>query len=155
MASHNRLEQTLIEWAEPIAEAEGYIVVDIRVQGPKDRPRILVALDKVGGVQIDDCSHFSRLFGARLDIEEDLIPGSYLLEVSSPGLDRTLRSDRELTLFQGREVQVRTFAPVEGQKEFVGYLESADPQHIVIRDEEELRHIPRDMVSRIKLHFQP
>ncbi len=155
MSSHFHQEEAIMVLAEPIARAEGYQIVEVRYHTQSDRPRIRVVLYKSGGITIADCSHFSELLGARLDLEEERLPDGYYLEVSSPGADRTLKTQREFEIFAGREIEVKTYAPVEGQKEFVGQLKERREDAIVIEVNGVSQEIPRQMVARTKLHFQP
>ncbi len=154
MASKREIEEMIIEIGEPIARTQGHTMVDVEFHSGK-RPRIMVILDNPAGISVGECQKFSSLLSARLDIEEDAMPDGYYLEVSSPGLDRKLRRDQEFDIFRGRRVQVRTYAPVEGKKEFYGKLEGLQDGEVLILDEESgtSRAIPRDMVSRCKLHY--
>lgn len=155
MVKKRGIEDLILRLSEPIADAEGQTVVAVEYTGGRSRPTIHVTLHKQGGVTVGDCQRFSSLLGARLDLEEDHLPDGYYLEVSSPGLDRTLKAEREFEVFRGRTIRVNTYAPVDGQKEFTGVLEGADDDHIVISDEEgNERRIPRDMVARAKLHYE-
>ncbi len=155
MAKRRDIQDLILRLAEPIADAEGQVVVAVQCSGGRSRPTILVTLDKPGGVTVGDCQRFSGLLGARLDLEEDVLPDGYYLEVSSPGLDRTLKTDREFEVFRGRTIRVNTYAPVDGSKEFMGVLQEADDEHIVITDEEGNEHrIPRKMVARAKLQYR-
>jgi len=156
VSTKRQIEEMIIELGEPIADAHGHDLVDAEYMTGEGRPRILVTLDKPGGVSIGDCQKFSNLLGARLDLEEDKLPDGYYLEVSSPGLDRSFRRDREFDIFRGRNVHVRTYAPVNGRKEFYGKLEGLHDDEVLIMDEEEgVSHaIPHDMVARCKLHYE-
>jgi ribosome maturation factor RimP len=90
-----------------------------------------VYIDKEGGVTIDDCEIVSREVEAVLDVE-DPIPYSYVLEVSSPGLDRPLKSPKDFRRFSGEKVRVVTRDPIERQTFFVGEIESATDDNIVL-----------------------
>src|SRR3990172_2011345 len=80
-----------------------------------------VYIDKVGGVSVDDCARISRQISAQFDVD-DPIPGSYTLEVSSPGLDRPLVSDADFERFAGQRVRLSTYAPIDGRRNFQGRL---------------------------------
>ena len=151
----SRVEELVEQLAEPIARAEGQIVVAVEYAVEHGRPRMLVTLDKPGGISVGDCQRFSDLLGARMDLEEDRLPDGYYLEVSSPGLDRVLKRDREYDVFRGRLVEIRTYAPVQGQKKHLGTLGGLCEDHVILTDEEgnSLR-IPRHMISRAKLHYR-
>src|SRR4029450_993152 len=78
-------------------------------------------IDRPGGVTLEDCQEASRQLGAELDVE-DLIQDSYTLEVSSPGLDRPLRTEEDFRRFLERLIVIHTFEPLERRRDFVGYL---------------------------------
>src|SRR5262249_45793937 len=107
--------------AAPVLEAHGLTLVDLDVAGGGRRSLVRVFVDKPGGVTIDDCQRFSREIGDLLDVA-DLVPGSFDLEVSSPGLDRELKKDREFAWAVGRQVRAWSREPVDGQREFLGRL---------------------------------
>ena len=88
------------------------------------------------GVGIDDCEKVSRAFSEKLD-EEDFIPDAYILEVSSPGLGRALKKDRHLERSLGEEVEVKTYKPINRQKEFIGILKAFDKDTVTIKIETE------------------
>lgn len=112
-------------------------------------------IDKEGGVNITDCENVSRELSDLLD-EQDFIPDAYILEVSSPGLGRTLKKDKHLLASIGQEVEVKLFkAPefADGDKckEFSGILESFDNQIIIIRIGEQTRTFERSNIALIRL----
>ncbi|MCD7805884.1 MAG: ribosome maturation factor RimP [Lachnospiraceae bacterium] len=92
-------------------------------------------IDKPEGVTIQDCEDVSRALSDRLD-EEDFIEDAYILEVSSPGLGRILKKDRHLQSALGQEIELKTYRPVEGQKEFSGILKSFDTESLVLACEQ-------------------
>jgi ribosome maturation factor RimP len=91
------------------------------------------SLDQLAGVTHEDCERFSQDFGTVIDVEE-LIPGSseYTLEVSSPGLDRKLRSAEDFARFRGSLAKVQTFAPVAGNRHWLGRIQSGSETEIVL-----------------------
>jgi ribosome maturation factor RimP len=119
------------EIAERVAASSGLEVVDVEFRGSGRSRMLRVFLDKpgassgdpLGGVTHGDCANFSREFGTILDVE-DAVPGSYTLEVSSPGLDRKLTKAREFERFVGSRVKVTTRNPVNNNRYFEGRLES-------------------------------
>ncbi|MCD7738519.1 MAG: ribosome maturation factor RimP [Lachnospiraceae bacterium] len=88
-------------------------------------------IDKPEGVTILDCENVSRALSDRLD-EEDFIEDAYILEVSSPGLGRILKKDRHLLSALGQEVEVKTYRPIDGQKEFSGILKEFDAASLTL-----------------------
>jgi ribosome maturation factor RimP len=111
-------------------------------------------VDKPGGVGIQDCQSFSREAGDVLDVS-GLIEPSYDLEVSSPGLDRVLRKDRELRWAIGREVRCWVGEPLDGQTEFAGRLLEVSPAALMLEEEVGTRReVPRRLVTKARLQLQ-
>ena len=115
--------------AEPLA-AEGYEIVRVLISG-SHRARLQVMLDRRDGVAVvvDDCARASRLIGAILDVEDPL-KGSYVLEVSSPGIDRPLTRLRDFERFAGFEARIETRWPVDGRRRFKGRLLGVDHDQV-------------------------
>src|ERR1700677_5194430 len=119
------------EIAERVAPSSGLEVVDVEFRGSGNARMLRVFLDKPGaaggdplaGVTHGDCANFSREFGTILDVE-DAVPGSYTLEVSSPGLDRKLTKAAEFERFVGSRMRLMTRQPVNNNRHFEGRLES-------------------------------
>ena len=119
------------EIAERVAASSGLEVVDVELRGSGNARMLRVFLDKPGaasgdplaGVTHGDCANFSREFGTILDVE-DAMPGSYTLEVSSPGLDRKLTKAADFQRFTGSRMKLMTRQPVSGNQHFEGRLES-------------------------------
>lgn len=107
-----------------------------------------VFIDKAGGIEIDDCQELSGRLEKILD-EKDIIKGSYILEVSSPGLDRELKKPKDFQRENGKTVDVSLFAPIDGKKLISGVLKNYDGEHITI-DEQKL---PMDNVAQVRLHI--
>lgn len=108
---------------EPLLAGEGAELVDLEVTGSRGRPVVRVFVDRPGGVGVDDCARISRLVETELEAAE-AVPETYVLEVSSPGLDRPLRERRHFERYVGREVEIRLYAPHDGRRRLVGMLES-------------------------------
>ena len=108
-------------------------LVHVEIAGTKRDSVVRVYIDKDGGVSLDDCSRVSRSMEAVLD-DEDLIPARYVLEVSSPGIERELYSLGDFEKFLGRLIKVKTRDAVDGQKTFVGPLLSVDGNKITVDD---------------------
>jgi len=156
MTKHRNQSDKLWEIAESVASPEDLVVVSLEVKGQQGRPHVVVVLyrqeDKV---TVGDCQKFNDLLGARLELEEDLFPEGYYLEVSSPGLDRTLATDREFDIFRGRTVEVNTYAPVEGKKHFTGSLKGlCEGEILIVEEDGTTYHIPREMAARTKLYYE-
>jgi ribosome maturation factor RimP len=110
-----------------------------------------VFLDKSGGIIIDDCQHVSNVLSDLLD-EKDLIPEAYLLEVSSPGIDRPLKKDADFVRFTGQKVDISTYVSVNGlQKKFTAELVGLEDNKIVVLLDGERLSLQRDQVSQVRL----
>src|SRR5215468_10603969 len=129
--------------AERVAATSGLEVVEMELRGGGKSRMLRVFVDKPGGVTHEDCAQFSREFGAILDVE-DVVPGaSYVLEVSSPGLDRKLTRAKDYERFVGSRVKLMTREPVAGNRHFEGRLESFQEGRLTLD------------VSRVKKKQQP
>lgn len=110
------------EIADRVAADSGLEVVDVEMRGSGKQRMLRVFIDKPAGVTHEDCANFSREFGTILDVE-DAVSGAYLLEVSSPGLDRKLYKSADYERFQGSLVKLSTFEPIDGNRHFEGRLQ--------------------------------
>ncbi len=112
------------EIAERVAQSSGLEVVDIELLGGGKARMLRIFIDKPDGVTHEDCSSFSREAGTIFDVEEAVPGASYLLEVSSPGLDRKLSKPADYQRFTGRLVKLMTRDPVNGNRHFEGRLKA-------------------------------
>ncbi|HEX3352395.1 MAG: ribosome maturation factor RimP [Terriglobales bacterium] len=111
------------EIAERVAASSGLEVVEVELRGGGKARMLRIVIDKPAGVTHEDCANLSREVGTILDVE-DAVPGSYTLEVSSPGLDRKLIRPADYERFTGSRVKLTTQQPVNGNRHFEGRLES-------------------------------
>lgn len=108
---------------QPLFAREGAELVDLEIAGSRQRPVVRVFVDRPGGIGVDDCARLSRLVENELETAE-AVPETYVLEVSSPGIDRPLRERRHYERYVGRDIEVRLYAPRDGRRRFVGTLEA-------------------------------
>ena len=127
--------------AERVASSSGLEVVDVEVAGAGKHRTLRVFIDRPGasptpgrpdGVTHEDCSQFSREFGTIVDVEDVLPGGSYVLEVSSPGLDRKLTKPADFERFRGQRVKLTTREPVNNNRHFEGKLESFENARLLL-----------------------
>ena len=111
-----------------------------------------VYLDKPGGVDLDDCQMVSEKLSAALD-EKDPIAENYLLEVSSPGLDRVLKKDKDFIRYNGRDVDIQLFKPINGSKQYTGVLQGFTDTTIEFLINGESVTFERSAIVQIRLHL--
>ncbi|MBO5474241.1 MAG: ribosome maturation factor RimP [Lachnospiraceae bacterium] len=143
-----RTEQLLT----PIAEQFGVEIYDVEYVKEGSDWYLRAYIDKPEGVSIIDCERVSRALSDALDAE-DYIADAYILEVSSPGLGRTLKKDRHLEKSLGAEVEVRTYKPIDKQKEFAGILKAYDKDTVTIEEAGGERVFNRTEIALIRLAF--
>ncbi len=120
----------------PIVREMGVEIYDVEYVKEGGDWYLRAYIDKPDGVSINDCEAVSRALSDELD-REDFIPDAYILEISSPGLGRTLKKDKHLQKSLGEEVEIRLYKPIEKRKEFIGILDSFDEERITILEEKE------------------
>jgi ribosome maturation factor RimP len=126
------MELSAIERAvEPVLEQEKAELVDLKFVQEGHRWVLKVFLDKAGGVTLDDCAYFSDRIGAALD-ESEAIGKSYVLEVSSPGIDRVVKKEKDFKRFAGQPVKIRLKLPQNGQRNFKGRLAGFEEGKVIV-----------------------
>jgi len=148
-----QVEQQVEEIAESLVTSEGMELVDLeyRREGPRWVLRLFV--DKDGGVTVDDCAMVSRELGDLLDVK-DIIPQAYVLEVSSPGLNRRLRKKRDFSRFAGHKVELRLVSPVEGRKKIVGDLVGVDGEEVIVAISEGPFSVALNNIAKANLIYE-
>ena len=149
----NKTEILALEIGDKVAENLGMTVVDAEFKKEAGKQFLRMYIDKEGGVGIDDCEVFSRAFGDELD-RLDPIEMEYILEVSSPGVERKLKSEREFLHYIGREVDVKLFKALDNKKEFTGILKSFSDGITTVDCGGEPLEINVKEAAYIKLHFE-
>lgn len=134
----------------PIAQAQGVEIYDVEYVKEGADWYLRAYIDKPEGVNIQDCEAVSRALSDALD-KEDFIEEAYILEVSSPGLGRTLKKDRHLEKSLGKEVEIKTYKPIDKCKEFSGVLKAYDSNTITITSGEDDMVFTRSDVALIRL----
>jgi ribosome maturation factor RimP len=138
----------------PVLASRGLDLVDTEWHREGRRWVLRFFVDKPGGVGIQDCQSFSREAGDVLDVS-GLIEPSYDLEVSSPGLDRVLKKERELRWAVGRDVHCWVGEPVDGRTEFAGRLVDVSPAVLMLEEGAGTRReVPRRLVTKARLQLQ-
>lgn len=137
----------------PITEKHGFELVDVEYVKEAGNWYLRAYIDKEGGIAVDDCETVSRELEVFLDAD-DCIENSYILEVSSPGLGRPLKKEKDFARSLGQEVEVKLFRAVEGCREYRGVLNAYDREHVTlgITQEQELV-LERSNLALIRLAF--
>ena len=137
----------------PIAEKLGITPVDVEYLKEAGEYYLHVFIDKEGGVTIEDCETVTRELNLLLD-REDYISEAYILEVSSPGLGRVIRRPRDFEYARGREVELHTYRPVNGKKDFTGILGEKEGKTVILETEEGPLSFDQGDISVIRLTFE-
>ncbi|MCS7307927.1 MAG: ribosome maturation factor RimP [Aquificaceae bacterium] len=140
------------ELVEPIVESMGYRLFDVEFKS--ERGWVLrIILDKEGGITLGDCEEVSKRIGALLDVE-DLIPVSYMLEVSSPGLTRELTKPSHFEFFNGRFVRLVLRETVDGKREIKGYIKGVREGILHVKENDKDYYIPLSSIARANLELE-
>jgi len=137
----------------PMLEEAKFELVDVEYVKEGGQMYLRAYIDKPGGITIDDCVDISRKLSEVLD-REDFIEDSYILEVSSPGLGRPLKKEKDYARSLGKEVEIRTYRAIDKQKEFVGVLKEYDKDTITIGYEDNSEAVfAKSDIALIRLAF--
>lgn len=145
------LESMITEMVNPILSKYSCDLVDVEYvkEGPHFYLRVFI--DKPGGVTIDDCQKVSEDLSAFLD-EKDPIEENYFLEVSSPGLDRPLKNDKDLERSIGKDIEISLYKQINGKKKYIGKLVKFDDNNLYFNDEKDKEiQIDREIISKVNL----
>jgi len=138
------------EIIEPLTAGRGYFIVDITYKRAGGDHVLRVFLDKEGGITVDDCARLNNELGELLD-KEDFIKEHYLLEISSPGLDRKLKTDNDFTWAVGKRVKITTYALLDGKNVFTGALVGTGKEAVVVEESGVSLEIPKNKIASAKL----
>ena len=137
----------------PIIESAGLELWDVEYVKEGSDYYLRVYIDKSGGVNIDDCVLITRALNEKLDAD-DFIEDAYILEVSSPGLTRKLKKDKEFEKSIGKLIRVKLYKAEEGSKEHVGRLKEFAPDKLTIEVDEADISLSRDNISSVRLEYE-
>lgn len=143
------IQQAIMELALPVVEGLNYELVDVEYVKEGANWYLRIYIDKPGGIGIDDCQAVSEQISEILD-KKDPINQSYYLEVSSPGLERPLKTERDFIKYKGELVEVKVFQPIDGKKVFEGELVGLVNDQIVISQEGKNVEFDKDIVAIVK-----
>ena len=135
MARREEYESKVEAWLLPLLEKNQFELVDVEYVREAGIWYLRAYIDKEGGITVDDCEVVSRELGDWLD-QKDFIEDSYILEVSSPGLGRPLKKEKDFARSLGKDVEVRLYRPINKQKEFTGTLKAYDADTVTLSMED-------------------
>ncbi len=138
---------------EPIIEENGYDLVDVEFIKEGSDWFLRVYIDHEKGILIDDCVKASQLISAKLD-EEDPIVQEYNLEVSSPGIERVIKKDKDFMRFIGSKIKIKLFTKYLDKKQHVGEIAGINEQSLTIHSDGETIEIPRELLSKVTLYWE-
>ena len=134
MSRRETYEKKAEELLAPIVSSRGFELVDVEYVKEAGTYYLRGFIDKPGGITVNDCEAVSREFSDVLD-EKDFIEDSYIMEISSPGLDRPLKKEKDYQRSMGRLIEIRTYRPIDKRKEFCGILKAYDADTVTIEED--------------------
>ena len=150
-------ESTIIEavrtLAHPILQEYDLELVDVEYLRERSGWIVRITIDKEGGVTLGDCTKVSRELGFLIELK-DVIEHPYNLEVSSPGLDRPLKTAKDFQRFAGRTVTIRTTEPLDGQRNFKGTLRSCENGEVTLDNQGKTWRISIEAIAKAKLVYE-
>ena len=144
------IAQSVIELVEPALLANGFELIDVEFKKEGKNWILRIYIEAESGVTLTDCQKVSGLVGDLVEVEDFITPG-YILEVSSPGLNRVLKKEKDFIRFSGKKISIRCHTPLNGKKKFVGFLTKFKNQSIHLEMEGQLYLIPLNQVSKANL----
>ncbi|RJR43634.1 MAG: ribosome maturation factor RimP [Deltaproteobacteria bacterium] len=151
MATTEEIKQKLEELVQPLAVSQGLELVELELHRPRRGKSILrLFLDREGGITLEEIARVSRLVSGLLDVY-DLIPESFHLEVSSPGLTRKLKNPGDYQRYTGRLARITTRVVRDGKQVFRGILQGVEDDEVCLRDGETVYRLPLAEIARARL----
>ena len=144
------ITQSVTELIEPGLLAKGLELLDIEFKKEGKNWVLRIYIDREGGVTLEDCQKVSRLAGDLIEVE-DVIEPVYTLEVSSPGLNRVLKKEKDFLKYSGKKINIQCHAPMDGRKKFAGILTDFIDQSIHLKVDGKQHTIPLNLVAKANL----
>ena len=144
------ITQSVTELIEPGLLAKGLELIDVEFKKEGKKWVLRIYIDREGGVTLEDCQKVSRLAGDLIEVE-DVIEPVYTLEVSSPGLNRVLKKEKDFLKYSGKKINVQCHAPMDGRKKFTGILTGFIDQSIHLEVDGQQYTIPLSLVAKANL----
>ena len=144
------MQTALDNLVKSTVEGLGFILWGYEYRPHGESALLRIFIEKKEGISVDDCALVSRQIGAALDVE-DIIPVAYILEVSSPGMDRVLFSEEQYQAYIGDKIKIRTRTRIEDRRNFKGLLVSANESIVTVKVDNEDFAIPYESIDRARL----
>jgi len=141
------------ELVEPVLSAEGLELVDVQYKKEGKNWYLRVFIDKEGGITVEDCQKVSGPIGDLIEIE-NIVSSEHILEVSSPGLDRPLKTEKDFLRFKNRKIQVTTFSPIDSQRNFKGSVVNFIENTLHLQTQQGLVKILADNIAKARLEIE-
>ena len=152
MSRREEYEQQTETLLEPIVTELGFELVDVEYVKEGGTWYLRAYIDKEGGITVNDCEAVAREMNEILD-REDFVEDSYVFEVSSPGLGRPLKKEKDYKRSMGKELEIRTYRAINREKEFYGILKSYDENSVTIENEDGEQTFQKSDIALIRLAF--
>ncbi len=143
------------ELITPLLTASHMELVDVQIGAEAGKKLLRIFIDKEGGMKLQDCEDMSRAIGDLIDDSKLFPEEAYVLEISSPGLDRVLKKEKDFVRFTGKTVRISLYAPIEGQRNFLGKMLSAGEGHIVINDNTTGKTVRIELTQIARARLEP
>lgn len=148
-----KIQDVVYDLVLPVVEKKNLELVAVEYVKEGGNWYLRIYIDKEGGVDLEDCQNVSHAVSVLMD-EKDPIPQAYFLEVSSPGVERVLQTDKDLARFHGRMAAVHLYTPIEGQKTLQGSLGNFDSENLEIIQQDKTWLIPRKKIAQVRLAWE-
>ena len=145
--------ESIEELVTPITEENRLELVDVEYKKEGKDWFLRIFIDKEGGVTVDDCTRVSREIEDLIDVEE-VVPTSYVLEVSSPGLERPLKKEKDFLRFKGKRAHVTTYTPIHEQKNFKGTIRDFQEDILFLDIDSQSVEIPKNQIAKARLEIE-
>jgi ribosome maturation factor RimP len=153
MQEREKIEARVEELIQPLLVAQGVELVEVQYNRPRrGRASLRLFLDREGGITLEELARLSRVVGELLDVH-DPTPGSYNLEVSSPGLTRELKKPEDYQRYVGRKVRLTTRTPLQGRQVHVGILQGLEGDQVSLKSEAGVSLIPCREIAKARLEL--
>lgn len=147
------IPQAIEDLADPVIRAQGLELVDIEYKKEGKNWFLRLFIDKEGGVNVEDCKTVSKMIEDMIEVE-DLIKAQYILEVSSPGLERPLKKEADFLRYRGKMIQVSTYSPIDSRKKFKGVIENYENETLFLKSEDQIVEIPIGNLASARLEIE-